>query len=193
MNDFHQSQNGVGTMTDEEKYRTEEPDEEPEEKKGFFRPLPEAEKPKYVDKDGRPQPIVKLLGFSMRERTRDKLLLVLIPALVGFMNTTIYSMIITNQLESAAMYLFFIPIIVAIPIGLTAADAGRALLGGFFGSIFFLLFFIVFLISPGILIPELGIDQFILSAFMISIGYFILIVVANLLGAVIGILLREFA
>ena len=148
---------------------------------------------KYVDKDDRPQPIVKLLGFSMRERTRDKLLLVLIPALVGFMNTTIYSMIITNQLESAAMYLFFIPIIVAIPIGLTAADAGRALLGGFFGSIFFLLFFIVFLISPGILIPELGIDQFILSAFMISIGYFILIVVANLLGAVIGILLREFA
>ncbi len=67
MNDFHQSQNSVGKMTEEEKIRTEAPDEEPEEKKGFFRPLPEKEEKRYVDKDGRPQPIVKLLGFSMRD------------------------------------------------------------------------------------------------------------------------------
>ncbi|MGY5863512.1 MAG: hypothetical protein RTV41_02850 [Candidatus Thorarchaeota archaeon] len=179
-------------MTDEEKIRTEAPDEEPEEKKGFFRPLPEREEKRYTKKDGRPQPIVKLLGFSMRERTRDRILLVLIPALVGFMNTTIYSMIVTNQLESSATYLFFVPIIVAIPIGLTTADAGHGLMGAFFGAMFFLLFLMMFLISPGILIPELGIGQFFFSALMVSIGYFIFIVVANLLGAVIGILLREF-
>ncbi|MHA2199295.1 MAG: hypothetical protein ACXABN_05420 [Candidatus Thorarchaeota archaeon] len=180
-------------MTEEEKYRIEAPDEEPEEKKGFYRPLPEREEKRYVDKDGRPQPIVKLLGFSMSEKTRDRLLVILIPALVGLMNTTIYSMIITNQVESAATYLFFIPIIVAIPIGLTASDAGRALVGGFLGSMFFLLFFIFFLISPGIILPELGIGQFFFSAMLISVGYFILIIVANLLGAVIGIILREFA
>jgi hypothetical protein len=179
-------------MSDEEKVRTEVPEEEVEEKKGFFRPLPEVDEKKQVGKDGRPQPIVKLLGISMREKTRDRLMLILIPALVAYINTTIYSMIITNQVISDATYLFFIPIIVGIPIGLTAADAGKALTGGFFASIFFLFFFIFFLVSPGIFIPELGIDQFIFSAFMITVGYFILIVVANLLGAVVGILLREF-
>ena len=179
-------------MADEEKIRTETPDEEQEEKKGFFRPLPEAEVKKRVGKNGRPQPIVKLLGLSMAEKTRDRLLLILIPALVAFVNTTIYSMIITNQISSDSTYLFFVPIIIAIPIGLTAVDAGKALTGGFFAAIFFLFFFIFFLISPGLFIPELGVDQFVFSAFMITVGYFILIVVANLLGAVIGILLREF-
>jgi len=179
-------------MTDEEKVRTEAPEEEPEEKKGFFRPLPEREEKKRVGKDGRLQPIVKLLGISMTEKNRDRLMLLLIPAFVAFINTTIYSMIITNQVPSEATYLFFIPIIVAIPIGLTAADAGRALTGGFFAAMFFLVFFIFFLVSPGIFIPELGIDQFIFSAFMITVGYFILIIVANLLGSVIGIILREF-
>jgi len=179
-------------MADEEKVRTEAPEEEPEEKKGLLRPLPEREEKKRVGKDGRPQPIVKLLGIPMSEKLRDRLLLVLIPALVAFMNTTIYSMIVTNQIVSDATYLFFLPIVVAIPIGLTAADAGRALTGGFFAAIFFMIFFIFFLVSPGVFIPELEVDQFIFSAFMISVGYFILIVVANLIGAVIGILLREF-
>lgn len=182
-------------MTDEEKYRIETPEEEeePEEKKGFFRPLPEKEQPKYTDKDGRPQPIVHLLGISMREKTRDNLIIILIPALVAFINTTIYSFVITNRLENSATYLFIIPIVVAIPIGLTAADAGQALMGGVIGAIFFLLFFIIFLSSPGIMIPEIGIDQFVLSAIMVSIVYFILNVVATLLGSVIGLILREFA
>ncbi|MHA1948463.1 MAG: hypothetical protein ACXAAO_06120 [Candidatus Thorarchaeota archaeon] len=180
-------------MTDEEKYRVETPEEEVEEKKGFFRPLPEKEKPKYVEKDGRPQPIVQLLGLSMREKTRDNVIMILIPALVGFINTTIYSLVITNQLENSGTFLFFIPILVAIPIGLTAAEAGQALMGAFFGAMFFLLFFVLFLSSPGIVVPELGIDQFLISAIMISIAYFILMVLATLLGAVIGIIVREFA
>jgi hypothetical protein len=179
-------------MSDDEKVRTEVPEEEPEQKKGFYRPLPEKEEKKRVGKDGRPQPIVKLLGISMSERFRDRLMLILIPALVAFINTSLYSMIITNQIPSDAVYLFFIPIIIAIPIGLTAADAGRALTGGFFAAIFYLIFFIFFLVSPGVLNPELGVDQFLFSALMVSVGYFILVVVANLIGAVIGILLREF-
>jgi hypothetical protein len=179
-------------MADEDKVRTGAPEEDSEEKKGFFRPLPEKEEKKRIGKDGRPQPVVKLLGVSMTERTRDRLMLILIPALVAIMNTAIYSMIITNQIISDATYLFFVPIVVAIPIGLTAADAGRALMGGFFASIFFLFFFIFFLLSPGLFIPELGVEQFMFSALMITVGYFILIVVANLIGAVIGILLREF-
>ncbi|MFW9770254.1 MAG: hypothetical protein ACFFF9_05085 [Candidatus Thorarchaeota archaeon] len=179
-------------MADDEKIRTEAPDEESEEKKGFFRPLPESEEQTRLGKDGRPQPTVKLLGISMAERTRDRLMLILIPALVAFMNTTMYSMIITNQITSDAMYLFFVPIIVAIPIGLTAADVGRALMGGFFAAIFFMFFFIFFLINPGLFIPELGVEQFIFSAFLITVGYFILVIVANLIGAAVGIILREF-
>jgi hypothetical protein len=180
-------------MADEEKYRTEAPEEDAEEKKGFFRPLPEKEEPKYVEKDGRPQPIVQLLGISMRQKTRDNVIMVLIPALVAFINTTIYSLVITNQLENSATFLFFIPIIVAIPIGLTAAEAGQGLMAAFIGAIFFLIFFVTFLSSPGIFVPELGIDQFIIGAIMISIAYFILMVLATLIGAVIGIILREFA
>ncbi len=180
-------------MVDEEKYRTDAPDEEEhEEKKGFFRPLPEREKVQIRVKDGRPQPIVKLLGFSMPEKRRDKLLLILIPALVALINTTLISLVVTNTLEESAMYVFFIPILTTIPIGLTTSGAGQALLGGFLGSIFFFLFFVIFLISPGIAMPELGIGQFILNAISISIVYFILILVATLLGSVIGAILREF-
>lgn len=180
-------------MVDEAKYRTDAPDEEEqEEKKGFFRPLPERKKTQIRGKDGRPQPIVKLLGLSMREKSRDKLLLILIPALIALINTTIISLVVTNTLEASAMYVFFIPILTAIPIGLTTSGAGQALIGGFIGSIFFFLFFVIFLISPGIAAPELGIGQFILNAISISIVYFILILVATLLGSVIGAILREF-
>ncbi|MFW9810504.1 MAG: hypothetical protein ACFFE6_14090 [Candidatus Thorarchaeota archaeon] len=180
-------------MADEEKIRAEAPEEEDhEEKKGFFRPLPEKEKPQYITKDGRPQPIVKVLGISMPEKRRDNLLLVLIPALTAFINTTMYSLVVTNYLENSVTFLFLVPIIVAIPIGLTASEAGPALMGAFIAAVFFLLFFLLFLISPGILIPQLELSQFIFNAISISIIYFILIIVATILGTVIGTILREF-
>lgn len=181
-------------MTDEEKYRIETPEEEEkEEKKGFFRPLPEKEKQMYTEKDGRPQPIVQLLGISMREKTRDNVIIILIPLMAAIINTTVYSLVITNILDNTATFLFFLPIIIAIPIGLTTAEAGQALIGGFLGAIFFLIFFVLFLSSPGIVVPALGIEQFIFNAITISIVYFILMMVGTLLGAVIGTILREFA
>ncbi|MFW9835836.1 MAG: hypothetical protein ACFFEK_17670 [Candidatus Thorarchaeota archaeon] len=181
-------------MVDEEKYRVETPEEEEEteEKTGLFRPLPTREEPRFVDKDGRPQPIVKVLGVSMREKRKDLLMLFLIPALVGLIDTTIYSYVITATVESSSTYLFFIPVIVAIPIGLTSSEAGNALIGGFLGALFFLIFLITFLSSPAILVPELGIGNFILSGFAISIAYFILMTLATLLGSVIGTIVREF-
>ncbi len=182
-------------MADEEKYRVEAPEkeEEPEEeKKGFLRPLPQREEHVHLDKDGRPQPVVKLLGISMFEKKRDQLMMILIPALVGFINTAIYSYVFTAQIESAALTLFFIPMLFAIPIGLTASEAGSALVSGFFGGLFFMLFFIIFLITPGIVVPELGIGNFLISAFALSAAYFILVIVATILGSVIGVILREF-
>lgn len=181
-------------MADEEKYRVEAPEEEeePEEKKGLFRPLPTREEPKYLDKDGRPQPIVKVLGVSMREKRKDLLMLFLIPALVGLIDTTLYSYVITATIGDSAIFLFFIPVVIAIPIGLTSSEAGNSLIGAFLGAVFFLIFIITFLASPALLVPELGIGNFIVSGFAISIAYFMLMTLATLLGSVIGTIIREF-
>ena len=192
-NDQTHSQDSVVLMANEEKYRIETPEEEEEseQKKGLLRPLPTREKPQYVDKDGRPQPIVKLLGVPMREKRKDLLIMVLIPALVGLIDTMIYSFIITVRIESSATTLFFIPIFVAIPIGLTASEAGSALVGGVLSAVFFLIFLITFLVSPGLL-PEFNIGDFFPSAISLSIVYFILMTTATLLGTIIGTIMREF-
>ena len=181
-------------MADEEKIRVETPedDEKPEEKKGFLRPLPTREEPQYTDKDGRPQPIVKLFGISMPEKRRDLLMLLMIPAFVGLIDATLYSHIFTHHLPANATYVFFIPVIIAIPIGLTAPDAGRALVGGFFGALFYLLIYIIFLSSPALFVPELGIANLVINAIALSIVYFLLMTLATILGAVIGTILREF-
>jgi len=192
--DSAHSQNSVASMADEEKYRIETPEEEdkPVEKTGFLRPLPTREEIVYKDKDGRPQPMVRLLGLTIPEKRRDLLILILIPALVGLIDATIYSYVITHILESSATFLFFVPIIIGIPIGLTASQAGSAMVGGFLGSLFCMIFLITFLISPGLLLPEIGVGSFILGAFTLSTGYFILIIVSTLIGAVIGTIIKEF-
>ncbi len=183
-------------MANEEKYRIETPEEEEvdefEEKKGLFRPLPEREEPQYVDKDGRPQPIVKVLGIKMREKRRDLLVLLLVPALVALIDTTIYSYVVTVSLENSATFLFFVPVIIAIPIGLTSGETGHALVGAFIGAVFFLLFFVVFLSLPGILVPALGLSSFLISGIALAMVYFVLMTFATLVGSVIGLLLREF-
>ena len=181
-------------MANEEKYRTETPeeDEAPIEKKGLLRPLPSKEEPKYVYKDGRPQPIVRLLGISMSEKRRDRVILLLIPIMVGIIDTLIYSNVVTSNWPNSATFLFFIPIIVSIPIGLTASDVGTGLIGGFLGAMFFLIFFITFLATPALLVPALGLGTFLISGIALSLGYFILMTTATLLGAVIGTLIREF-
>ncbi len=180
-------------MADEEKYRVEEPEESPpeEEKKGLFRPLPSVEKETLV-KEGRPQPVVRFFGHHMYEEDREKLVLLLIPLLVAIIDVAIYSFVTVNIWESSATFLFFIPAIAAIPIGLVVSETGKALIGGFLCSIFFFVIFVIFLTTPALLTPSLGIGNFILSGITITSGYFIMIIVASLLGSVIGTILREF-
>ncbi|MFX1560264.1 MAG: hypothetical protein ACFFBL_06735 [Promethearchaeota archaeon] len=181
-------------MAEEEKIRVETPEgeEKPEEKKGLLRPLPTREGPKHTDKDGRPQPIVSLLGISIPEKRRDLLMLIMIPALVGIIDTTLFSYVFTHSLPNNATYVFFIPIIIAIPIGLTASEAGSALVGSFLGAVFFFIFHIAFLSSPALMIPDLGLGTFVFNAIALSIVNFILVTVATLLGTVIGVILHEF-
>ena len=188
------SQDRVVFMADEEKVRVETPEEEekPVERKGLLKPLPTREQPKYTDSAGRPQPIVKLLGISMAEKRRDSVILILIPALVGIIDTTIFSYIFTHSLPFNATWVLFIPIIIAIPIGLTASGAGSALVGAFLGALFFFIFHIVFLSSPALIIPDLGLGPFVFNAIALSIVNFILVALSTLIGAAIGIILREF-
>ncbi|MGQ4911043.1 MAG: hypothetical protein ACP6KW_02650 [Candidatus Thorarchaeota archaeon] len=179
-------------MASEDKIRTEEPEEREEpEKKGLFRPLPETEK-RFSKGQGRPQPVVRLLGKEMYEKTRDNILLILMPLLVALINTAIYSAVTVRVLESSSTYLFFIPAVIALPIGLTAADTGKALIGGFLASIFFIVFYILFLSSPALVTPELGLISFLLSAVALSMVYFVMMILATLLGSVVGTILKEF-
>ncbi|MCK5389616.1 MAG: hypothetical protein KAJ36_03960, partial [Candidatus Thorarchaeota archaeon] len=87
----------------------------------------------------------------------------------------------------------FVPVIVAIPIGLVVADTGHALIGGLLSSVFFFVFFVIFLTSPAFITPELGLGNFLISGITLSVGYFIFIIVAGLLGSIIGTIIREFA
>jgi len=185
--------NQVAKMADEEKYRVDSPDEEEQvEKKGFFRPLPKTEKKFKIVEGKRPQPIVKLLGISMNEKKRDLVLLLLMPFLTALLETTIFSYVIVNMLESSSTYLFFIPVLVAIPIGLVISETGHALIGGFLSALFFVIIFILFLSSPVFMLPELGISDFLISGITITVGYIIFVIVANLLGSIIGAIMREF-
>ena len=181
-------------MSDEEKFRIEEPEEkDPEqEKKGFYRPLTKVEKKTKI-KDGKAQPVVKFLGISMFEKNRDILVLILMPLLTAIINTSIYSFVTLSLWENSSTYLFFVPVIVAIPIGLVIAETGPALIGGLLSSIFFFVFFVLFLTSPAFITPELGFSNFLISGITLSVGYFIFIIVAGLLGSIIGTIIREFA
>ena len=184
----------VTKMADEEKYRLEDPDKEQEpieEKKGLFRPLPKTEKEMRV-KDGKPQPVVRFLGISMYERNRDILVIILMPILTAIINVNLISLVTLSIVESSATFLFFLPVVAAIPIGLVVAETGPALVSGFLSSIFFLAFFLIFLSTPALYVPELGIETFLISGISLSIAYYIFVVVAGLLGAVIGTILREF-
>jgi hypothetical protein len=182
-------------MADDEKYRVEPPEEEEEqiEKKGLFRPLPTTEQTYKIVDGKRPQPIVKLLGISMYEKNRDIILIILMPLLTALVDTAIYSFVTVSIWENSATYLFFIPALTAIPIGLVMSETGPALIGGFLSSLFFMMFFIVFLMSPAFMVPDLGIADFLISGIALTVGYFIFVVVASLLGVIIGTIIREFA
>ena len=183
-------------MADQEKIRVETPEEEEEEeadqKKGLFRPLPTIDERKYVRIGNRPQPIVKLLGISMPEKRKDLLMLILIPALVALVDTSIFSFVITGQIQNSVAFLFVLPAIAAIPIGLTSSEASNSLVGAFIADLFFFLFIVAFLSYPSFVAPTLGVGSTIVASIALSIGYFILMILATFLGSIIGIIVHEF-
>lgn len=183
------SPGSVHRMTDESRYRTEEPREEEKERTGLLRPLPETGKGRPLAK---PSPVVRFLGIPMKEKSRDLLIMFLMPILVAVIDTNIYAAIVIDVLDDDALYVFVLPALAAIPIGLVSSQVGRALISAFLTALFFMIFFMMFLINPGLVAPDMDIGSMFLSGMVITVMYFLFTVFASLLGCFAGILLREF-
>ncbi|NHJ15096.1 MAG: hypothetical protein EAX95_15545 [Candidatus Thorarchaeota archaeon] len=181
-------------MEDESKYRVENAEDEPAEKKGLFRPLPTKEGvgESAADRTGRSEPIARFLGITMRERRRDLLVLFLVPMLAGLADAAVYSYIIIGSIESTGLFTFVIPLLAAIPVGLTQSKASYAMLAALIAALFYLLFFVLFLASPGIQWPVFDLGEFIVSGFFIAAIYLLLVILASLMGSLLGTILREF-
>jgi len=180
----------VAKMAEESKYRVETPEEDEEtEKKGFLRPLPSAPAPVASDGSG---PITTFLGITMREKVRDMLVLLLIPALVAIIDVNIYASVVIGVLPDSTIYLFVLPALAAITVGLTAGQTSQALIGAIITTVFFAIILLIFLVSPGIVAPEIGIGAFFISGMVLTAIYVLFIMLASMLGALFGSLLREF-
>jgi len=176
-------------MTDESRYRTEEPNGEEKERTGLLKPLPEVDKGRP---SGKASPVVRMLGIPMKEKNRDLLMMFLMPILVALIDTNIYAAIVIDVLDDDALYVFVLPALAAIPIGVVSSQVGRALISAFLTALFFIVFFILFLINPGLAAPDMDLGSMFLSGMVITVMYFLFTVFASLLGCFVGILLREF-
>jgi hypothetical protein len=178
-------------MEEESKFRVEEPEQEEKEKTGLFRPLPETTRPTTTRK-GKVEPIVKLLGISMTEGRRDRLVLILMPLLAGLIDAYIFSEIIVLRLEANGLFTFVIPMIATIPVGLVVERTSQSLIAALLATVFFVVFFMLFLISPALVWPAFDLGQFFLSGFVVAAVYLLLVMLASLMGALIGAVIREF-
>jgi hypothetical protein len=178
-------------MEEESKFRVEAPEQEEKEKTGLLRPLPETTKATTTRK-GKVEPIVKLLGISMTERRRDSLVMILMPLLAGLIDAYFYSEIMVMRIEDAGLYIFVIPMIVAIPVGLVVERASQSLIAALLATVFFVVFFMLFLVSPALIWPAFDLGQFFLSGLVVAAVYLLLVILASIMGALIGTVIREF-
>ncbi|MCK5152067.1 MAG: hypothetical protein KAQ65_09510 [Candidatus Thorarchaeota archaeon] len=178
-------------MNEETKYRVETPEEdEQQEKKGFFRPLPESTKKVRIK--GAKGPITKFLGIKMYEKNRDILVLLALPIFGGLIDANLFGLIIIDFLPAEATYMFLIPILAAIPVGLLAGKTSHALFGGILTGLFFVVFLMFYLVTPAFVAPDIPIGEFFVSGMVVAMIYFLFVVFASLLGSLTGGLLREF-
>ncbi len=178
-------------MDEETKYRVEDPGQVDDEQPSIMKPLPPAPKA-HRERRKRPVPIIKFLGVTMKETSRDNLLFIMVPLLVGLMDANIYSWIIVGILEESSIYMFVLPLFAAIPVGLLMPNIGRAIGGAILASIFFATFVVAFFIAPGFYSQSGNIGDFLMSAAVVTMVYVVFVSLASLLGSIVGMLLREF-
>lgn len=177
-------------MSDEDKYRTEPSGEDESEKVGLLRPLPSTS-------PGRPSskahPVVRFLGITMSESRRDLLVLFLIPFLVAIIDASVYAAVVIGVFVTNPLYMFGVPVLAAISIGLTASQMSRALIGAILTALFFAVIFVLFLTSPALLSPGEDLASFLVAALSVMTVYFVLVIFSSFIGCFIGIIIREFA
>jgi len=178
-------------MDEETKYRVEDPDQVEDELPGIMKPLPPAPEA-HRGRRKRPVPIIKFLGVTMKETSRDNLLFIIVPLLVALMDANVYSWIIVAVLEESSIYMFLIPLLAAIPVGLLMPNTGKAIGGALLATIFFGVFVVAFLVAPGFYSQSGYIGDFFTSAAVVTTVYVFFVLPASLLGSVVGLLLREF-
>ncbi|MCK4740246.1 MAG: hypothetical protein KAT22_01775 [Candidatus Thorarchaeota archaeon] len=181
----------VKKMDEDTKYRVEDPDQDEDAQPGIMKPLPPAPEARRRGKK-RPVPMVQFLGKTMKETSRDNLLFIVVPLLVGLMDANIYSWIVISVLEQSSIYLIVLPVLAAIPIGLLMPSAGRAIGGSLLTVIFFAIFIMAFLVAPGFYTQSGDISEFLMSAALLTTVYIFMVAFASLLGSIVGMLLREF-
>jgi len=181
-------------LDEETKYRVEEElekQDEQQERKGFLRPLPEPiEKP--VTERRKKGAVTKLLGITMYEKNRDILVLLLMPLFVGLVDANVFALVIIDVLPNSTLFLFAIPAIAAIPVGLTAGRTSHGLFGGIVCVFYFMIFLELFFITPAIMAPDAPFAEFFLAGLWLNFVYIFFVVFASLLGGLIGAVAREF-
>lgn len=181
-------------MDEETRYRVEKEDEEldtKQEAKGFLRSLPEPEVKPRMEKRGKGA-VTKLLGITMYERNRDALIILVMPLFVGLIDANLYALVIIDVLIDSTIFLFVIPAIAAIPVGLTAGKTSHGLFGGIICSFYFVIFLELFFITPAIMAPDAPFGEFFFAGLWLSFVYIFFVIFASLLGGLIGALAREF-
>ncbi len=177
-------------MSDEDKYRTEPSGEDESEKVGLLRPLPSTSPTRL---SGKAHPVVRFLGVTMSESRRDLLVLFLIPFLVAIIDTSVYAAVVVGVFVTNPLYMFGVPALAAISIGLTASQMSRALIGAILTAMFFAVIFVLFLTSPALVSPGEDLAGFLVAALSVMTVYFVLVIFSSFIGCFIGIIIREFA
>ncbi|MBN2228185.1 MAG: hypothetical protein JW779_01255 [Candidatus Thorarchaeota archaeon] len=179
-------------MDEESKYRVEkEEDLDQQEPRGFLRPLPESEKKPTGARRGKGA-MTKLLGISMYENTRDILVLLIMPLFVGLIDANFYALVVIDVLPNSALYLFAIPAIAAVPVGLTAGKTSHGLFGGMVCAVYFIIFLELFFITPALMAPDAPFGDFVIAGLWLNFVYMFFVVFASLLGGLVGAIAREF-
>ena len=172
---------------DESKIRVEEPTND-EEKTGLLRPLPGSQ----PAATRRGVPIVKFLGITVAENKRDYLVAILMPFLVAVVDTALFALVVIDALPAEALYMFGLPALISITVGLVVPQPSKAVLSAFLTGVFFFVIFVLFLIAPGFAVPEVGVGDFFFAGMVVAAIYFLFVVFASFVGTLVGVVMREF-
>ncbi len=178
----------VKNMTEEHKYRTETEENESKEKRGFLRPLPGEERP--VEQQG--VPMVKFLGFTISEKQRDMLVALLMPTLVAIIDTAIFTLNFMQMIPNDALYIVGLPLLAAIPIGMTVQQINMSIVGVILCSIECFVMLTLFLLAPSFIIPTISFAETFLIAIPTAFVCLVFVAVSSFIGVFMGIILQEF-